>query len=165
MLKIDIDNKKIEDYLVEKNILSKEVSENLKKRNLNVEKFLVDNHILEEEELAKLKSDYYKMPYVDLSEKKIGAESLQVIPKEVAENYNIICFDRNGNDLSIAIADPSNFKAIEAIDFLAKENNFKVNYFTASEITIDLAIKQYQTLFKEVHKILDIADEERASEL
>lgn len=46
---------------------------------------------------------------------------LNILPPEVANNYQVVCFQRNGDEISVGLVDPENFKAIEAVDFLAKK--------------------------------------------
>lgn len=162
---LNLNNKgKIEDYLLEKNIISKNLYDNFKKRNIGIEQFIADNRILDDESFVKIRAEFLNLGYIDLSGKKIDYDFLHIIPQEVAENYKIVCFNKQGNVISVGLLDPNNFKAIEAIDFLAKENNFTINYFLISEGSFKVAIRQYQTLKKEVHKLLDIAEEEHAKE-
>lgn len=158
-------SKKLEDYLLEKSVISQDLYERFKSDGtIGIEQFILDNNILEEESFTKIQAEYWQLPYKDLSGEKIDYDFLYIIPQEVAENYRIICFYKSGNEISVGITDPNNFKAIEAVDFLAKENNFTIKYFLISQGSFKIAIKQYKTLKKEVNKLLDIAQEEHASE-
>lgn len=160
-------NKKgqFEDYLLEKSIISKDIYEKFKSLgNNDINKFIISNNILDEEGLLKTKADFSDMEYIDLSAKQIDYDFLHIIPQEVAENYKIICFEKKGEEISVGITDPENFKAIEAVDFLAKENGYKINYFLISKYSFTVAIRQYKTLKKEVNKLLDIAQEEHEKE-
>ncbi|MFH1192388.1 MAG: GspE/PulE family protein [bacterium] len=162
---LNLNNKgKIEDYLLEKNIISKELYDNFKKSNIGIEKFIADNRILDDESFVRIRAEFLDLGYIDLSGKKIDYDFLHIILQEVAENYKIVCFNKQDNVISVGFVDPNNFKAIEAVDFLAKENNFTIDYFLISEGSFKVAIRQYQTLKKEVHRLLDIAEEEHAQE-
>lgn len=160
-------NKKgqFEDYLLEKSMISQDIYEKFKSiGNNDINKFILDNNILDAEGLLKTKADFSGMEYIDLSDKQIDYDFLHIIPQEVAENYKIICFNKKGEEISVGITDSENFKAIEAVDFLAKENGYKINYFLISKNSFTVAIRQYKTLKKEVNKLLDIAHEEHEKE-
>ncbi|MFH0854196.1 MAG: GspE/PulE family protein [bacterium] len=156
---------KFEDYLLEKNIISKDIYKQFNAGSYNnIDKFIIDNKFIDEEGLLKIKANFLNLEYADLSLKKIDYDFLHIIPHEVAENYKIICFNKSGNEIDVGFIDFENFKAIEAVDFLAKENSLKVKYFLISKNSFEIAIRQYKTLKKEVNKLLDIADEEHAKE-
>lgn len=157
--------KKFEDYLLEKSIISKDIYDRfIAEGSSDIYKFVIVNNILDEESLPKTRADFLNLQYIDLSGKEVDYDFLHIIPQEVAENYKIICFDKKGELISVGLIDPENFKAIEAVDFLAKESGFEIKYFLFSENSFKVAIRQYKTLKKEVNKLLDMAEEERAKE-
>jgi len=65
----------------------------------------------------------------------------------------------------VGITDPDNFKAIEAVDFLSKEEGLEVEYYLISDPSFDNAFKQYKTLTKEISTALETRAEEKAKEL
>ncbi|MFH0856724.1 MAG: GspE/PulE family protein [bacterium] len=157
--------KKFEDYLLGKGIISKDIYDRYKvSGNDSPDGFILDNKILDEENLAKIKADYLGVNYIDLTGKKIDHEFLQIIPQEVAGNYKIVCFEKNGDEVKVGLADTESFKAVEAVDFLAKENNFTIEYFVISNNSFKFAMRQYETLKKEMNQLLDIAQEEHDKE-
>jgi type IV pilus assembly protein PilB len=129
------------------------------------EEVLLERKIVDYEELTKVKADIYGMPYQNLADKKLTDDILSIIPIEVAENYKIICFGKEKNKIKVGIVDPDNFKAIEAIDFLAKEENFQVEYYLISSLSFNIAFKQYRSLRKEVFSALKTKAEEEAEEI
>lgn len=162
-----LENKqKFEEFLLGKGAISKEISEQFKNSAVqkNIYQFLIDSKIFDEDELSKLQAEYFKMPVTDLVGKDVDPQILRIIPQEVAENYHIICFEKKENEISVGLVDPENFKARDAVEFLAQENNFQVNYYLISKSSFEHAFKRYKTLTKEVDTLLDIAEEERVSE-
>lgn len=161
-------NIKMEDFLLDKGFISKDVYEKFKAeagaQGGDIVKFILANNILAEDDLIKIRAQYFNIPYVDLNGKKLDFDILHTIPQEFAENYGVICFDRLGNKISVGFTKPDNFKAIEAVEFLAKESDFTIDYFLISNNSFKYAVKQYRTLNKEVNKLLDIAEEEHVSE-
>ncbi len=121
---------------------------------------LLEKNIVDAEALCKIKAEAYKLPYENLLEKQISEGVLNTISSEVAQNYKIICFDKTSRKIKVGITDPENFKAMEAIDFLAKEGKLQVEYYLISEDSFRAAFKQYQSLDKE----LDTALKSRAED-
>ncbi len=116
------------------------------------------------EELVKLKAKIYNLSYENLLGKKISDLALNIIPLEVAENYKIICFAKEDNKIKVGLTDPNNFKAIEAVDFLAKEEALQVEYFLISITSFNHACQYYKTLGKEVSTALRTKAAEEAEE-
>lgn len=114
---------------------------------------------IDSEDFAKLMAKYYNLLYIDLTEKKIAENVLRLISREVAENYKVICFDKIDEVVKIGITDPGNFKAVEAIDFLAKEEKFEIEYFCISEDSFKKVFTNYNSLSKEVKTALNTRDQ------
>jgi type IV pilus assembly protein PilB len=120
-----------------------------------LEELILEKKILDSEANTKIKAELYKLPYADLTEKEIGEGVLNTISNEVAENYRIICFDKTSETIKVGLTDPDNFKAIEAVDFLAKENGLQAEYYLVSPESLKAAMKQYKSLAKELTSALE----------
>lgn len=144
--------------LFKNGLLNEEKAKILLQRATNENKdlltLLLKEKVVEEEKLTELQASYYSLPYVKLQGTKIASEALNTFSAEVAKNYNIICFDREKKKIKVGIIDPGNFKAIEAIDFLAKGSGLKVEYYLISKSSFNIAHKQYKSLSKEVDTAL-----------
>lgn len=155
--------------LIEKNLINDkqliEIKNALEATGKNLEEIILDSKIIDSEELVKLKAEITGLPYRNLIGRKMSEEVLMVIPLEVAENYKIVCFNKEGNKIKVGLIDPSNFKAIEAVDFLAKEEGYIVEYYLISELSFNITFKQYRTLRKEISSALKTRAEEEAEEL
>ncbi len=121
--------------------------------------------IVSEEDITKAKSKVLGVPYIDLFGKSISQSVLHIIPRELADNYHIVAFDKQGDEVSVAMVDPADFKAIEALEFLARENNLKIKYYIVSMNGFREAHKQYATLGAEVEEALASTEKEGKSEL
>jgi type IV pilus assembly protein PilB len=128
--------------------------------NINPEEALIKSGLVDIEDLIKFKSKVYNLNYRSLIGIKIPDQVLNLIPAEVAENYKIVCFEVAKGKMKAGLVDPENFKAVEAIDFLAKEENLQPEYFLISALSFENALKHYKTLGKEVSKALKIKEEE-----
>lgn len=150
--------------LVERNLLDAEqiqsILEEAKDEKKTIDDILLKNQIVSSEKLAEVKSALFSLPYADLTEKEIDEGILNTISSEVAENYRIICFDKLTGKIKVGITQPDNFKAIEAVDFLAKGNNLLVEYYFISKESFNNAFKQYKSLAKELSSALQTRAEE-----
>ncbi len=168
-------NEDLLNLLIKKALISEVKAKSLLQKASNENKNLLDillvDKIVEEEELTKLEAEYYSLPYINLQDKQITPEALHTFSQEVAQNYNIICFENLNKKIKVGIIDPGNFKAIEAIDFLAKGSGLQVEYYLLSRSSFKAAHKQYKSFSKEIDTALktreekaDIAEAEKETE-
>jgi len=149
--------------LVQNKLITVEQLTGLKKLpeySSNPEEALIKSGLVDIETLIKFKAKVYNLNYYNLTGAKIVDQALNLIPVEVAENYKIICFEVAQGKMKVGMVDPENFKAIEAIDFLAKEGDLQPEYFLISPSSFANALKYYKTLGKEVSRALKNKAEE-----
>ncbi len=152
------------DLLVEDNLLTREQAQQLieesQRAQQPVNEFLESKNLVREEDLVREKGKLYNIPYIDLFGRVVRGEILNIIPKELAENYRMVAFNRSGDELSIAMVDPSNFHALEAIEFIARKNHFRIKYYLTSASSLKYIIRQFESLSAEVEEALKGAEEE-----
>lgn len=144
--------------LVEKRILDQKKAAEIKRQVLQLKKsfdeLLIEKKIISEDELLEIKSKILNFPVADLAGRKIPKSILNLIPQEVAENYQMVAFNKKGSEFHVGLVDPQNFKAIEAIEFLAQKVNLQAKYFIISPSSWYYVFGQYQILGEEVQKAL-----------
>lgn len=153
--------------LVKNKLVAAEQLADLKKLpeyGANPEAALIKSGLIDVESLTKLKAEVYNLNYHSLIDAKIPDQALNLIPFDIAENYKIVCFEAARGRMKVGLFDPENFKAIEAIDFLAKEENLQPEYFLISALSFETALKRYKTLGKEVSLALETKAKEETSE-
>lgn len=154
-------DKLYQDQLISDQLYS-EIKLSLATSEQNIEELLVSKDLVEPEKITEAKAAVYGLSYQNLANKKIDEEIIRLIPLEVAENYKIICFEKEEQGLSVGITDPDNFKAFEAINFLAKEQNLNIRYFLISKASFQQAVKQYKNLSKEISEAVQAKVDEEA---
>lgn len=155
LLKILADNKTIS---LEQAI---EIKKMIAEKGVNLDDILTNKKIIDSESLVKIKAGLYNLPSASLLEKDIKSAALNIISNEVAENYKIICFEKSGSKIKVGIIDPGNFKAVEAVDYLAKGQNLEVEYYLISQESFQEALKKYKSVSEELSSALKKrADEE-----
>jgi type IV pilus assembly protein PilB len=118
---------------------------------------------VQENELTAFLSQQYGVPSINLSDFDIDPEVLKLVPKEVVVRHQLIPVNRAGQNLIIAMADPSNIYAIDDVKFVT---NLNIDVVVASEPAIAEAIEKYYTSnvsFEDV--MLDFADDDEEFEL
>ncbi|HTX87071.1 MAG TPA: GspE/PulE family protein, partial [Candidatus Nanoarchaeia archaeon] len=145
--------------LVEKKIItpakSAELEKSLAQSDKTLEDVLVIEKIIGSEEIVALKAEAAGIAYQDIAKIQITENALAVIPFEVAQNYKIACFEREGNRIKVGLIDPYNSRAIEAVNFLAKEQGLEVEFYLISEENLDSIFARYRTLQKEIFTALE----------
>ncbi|TSC95592.1 MAG: type II secretion system protein E [Parcubacteria group bacterium Athens1014_10] len=161
MIKRDYQNKLLSIFL-EEGLLSPDQINELKKESLktkqSIEDLIKTKKLIKEDELLMAKSKFFNLPTVDLSREIIKKDVLEIIPKELAENYQMIAFGKIGNKLKVAIEDPDNLKAKEAIEFLARSKDLKVEYYLASKEVLSNILQRHEESKKEIEEALSVAE-------
>ncbi len=151
--------------LVQNDIIPKDVvpdiAKELEKPGSKIDELLIRKRLVDVEKLTQIKAKVFNLPYENLQSKELKEEIINIISSEVAENYKIVCFDRAGNKIKVGLTDPDNFKAIEAVDFLAKGRKLTVEYYLISPKSFRSAFKKYKDMDRELGAALKArADEE-----
>jgi type IV pilus assembly protein PilB len=94
---------------------------------------LVKLGFITEDKLVAFLSKQYGVPAINLSEYKIDAAVLKLIPSDMAKKYLIMPVARVGATLTIAMADPSNVFAIDDVKFMT---GYNVEVVVSSESAI-----------------------------
>lgn len=95
-----------------------------------------------EEEKTKQLAERYNVPYIDLSSHAFDRNLVQSFPADFLHRVNFIPFEEKENIVKIAIADPSDISAIDAIEaHLGK----KVEVFATTKRAIHEALRKSET--------------------
>lgn len=157
-----LESKKLLDFLRVKELVNEDQYKDLILEDFDsfedLEKNIRRVSLISEEDWTQVKSVFYELDYVNLIGRKIESDTLNILPEDLSENYQMSVFNKEANNIDVGLVDPTNFKAMEAINFLARKKNFVVRYFLISEDSYRAAAKQYETLGEEVGEALDTAE-------
>lgn len=153
-----IDNKILLDILVKNEKITQATADNLLKEassiNKPVEEILVSKKIISEEDIAKAKSEHYKIPLKIFSkDETIAKEVLEFIPEEVSKANKMIAFGKDGDTVSVGMLHPDDVRGQEVLRFMAKQK--KVNMGVYLILPSDLyrfwqSYRSFETRVKEV---------------
>lgn len=121
-------------------------------------------HQSQEEAQAQRMAQTSGLPFIDLTILPIQSEALAMIDEETAKKGKIAAIKKEGREIKIALADPKNETARNAIENL-KEKGFKASLFVTSNHSLDKAFSFYKNLVKEKETSGQIQiDEEKLKE-
>jgi len=99
-------------------------------------------HLREEETSTRKLAERYHVPYINLEGAALDRSLVQSVPVEFLHRLNFIPLEDSAGVMKIAVADPSDLAAIDAIEsFLGK----KVEVFAASGRAIQEALRKSET--------------------
>ncbi len=136
--------KKIGEVLIERGVITREqLDKALAKQKESggmIGQVLIHLGFVNETEIALALTAQYGFPYLPLESYEIDKNLMQIIPVDVARQYCLIPIDRIGNALTLAMADPTNMKAIEDVEQLTR---CVVQSFVSTPSDIRKAIDKY----------------------
>ena len=106
----------------------------------SLKNILVQSGFITEKDLMSVLSQGLGIPPISLSRFKIDSELIKLIPREVANKYQIIPVSKVGNMLTVAMADPLNIFAIDDMRTITK---LDIGIIIAFQKEVQDAIDQY----------------------
>jgi type IV pilus assembly protein PilB len=110
-----------------------------KATNEKLGSILVRLNLISDDQLIDFLSKQYGIPSIQLSQLDIDAELLKLVPSQIARKYEVLPIQRSGNQLTLAMADPTNVFAVDDVGFMT---NLQVVPVVASQIAIRKAIER-----------------------
>ena len=133
----------VESLLLQKNLITAEQLDkvkNIQSQTLEkLEDIIIRLGFLSEKQILDIWAEMLGSTVVDLTNIKIDAKLLSLIPEYNAKQYRMIPYKKEGNKLTVVMADPFDIMATDMIAFLTQ---CKLEVFIATKSQIDLAIRQ-----------------------
>jgi len=152
----------IVDYLLKQGKISaeraKELVEDAKKTGLLVDEILEERRIVPELDIAKARAEIFKVPYIDLYGQTIKDDVKKLIPQEIAENYKLVAVEKKDNTLKVAMINPADFKAREAVDFIARQKKLKPLFGVTTASALKNVLAQYTGFTEELEEAMGAAE-------
>jgi len=100
---------------------------------------LVRLNLISDDQLIAFLSKQYGIPSIQLTQLDIDVELLKLVPSQIARKYEVLPIQRNGNQLTLAMADPTNVFAVDDVGFMT---NLQVVPVVAAQGAIRKAIER-----------------------
>lgn len=120
--------------------------------NKPITDILIFRGLISETVLGQLIADYFQVPYINIGQKVIPLEVLDLVPENLARSYLLIPFKKEGTSLYLAMEDP---KDIEAQEVIRRKTNLKIIPHFITTPDFNRALSQYKrNIKKEFEKII-----------
>jgi type IV pilus assembly protein PilB len=115
-------------------------------------------YIESEEAIVEVLGRQLNVGALKLSEMELDPDVVELIPAEMAQKLCAIAVDRDGNTLTVAIADPGNVFSIDSLKFVT---GCEIKPVVAADSSIRRAIDKYYHLDDQISEIVkDLMDED-----
>src|SRR5262245_32386172 len=123
-------NERIGDLLVREGLITREQLEKAlqeqKQNGTRVGYNLIKLGYIQELELVRQLAKQFKMNAVDLSKFNVDPKIAKLIPTDLATKNLVIPLKRDGRQLTVAMADPTNLGVLEDLKFITRYDIFPV---------------------------------------
>lgn len=147
-----------EQFLLEKGYVTREILFKARAESVTAHRdlfdYLVGERLISEEDLTKARGDFFHVPYIDLRTKTIPKETVQVAAKETLATYRFVPFEIAGDVLRVALTDPTDIAALEALEFLSQKNKYKIEIYITSYSSFQAVLRKGGNLTLEVTQAL-----------
>lgn len=147
----------LKNLLIKSELLSEKDFDEAVKEAERTEKDVIDILIykgfINRDYYAEILANYFKVPKIKLVGRKIPPEILNTLPEEIARLKGAVAFEKNNNDLSVAMLNPVD---LETLEFLQKYTGYFIKPFLALEDDLKSAYSQYgQAVSEDFKKVID----------
>jgi type IV pilus assembly protein PilB len=121
-------------------------------------KILTKKGLISEEDLTAFLSQQFDLPHIDLTNYLIDPEIIDLIPEALARKHLLIPILRIGNDLTVAMVDPSD---VFALDELRMKTGLSIEPALATETEVNKAIDQHYSAKGTLEEVIASLDREK----
>lgn len=144
-----IENNQLRDFLLDSSVVEaaqvNELYAQATQQGKQLGDLLLEKNVIKEVELRKIYAEILEIPFISLEKETIPADILQIIPEPIAKKYSIVSFEKEGNNLRVAMINPED---LQTIDFIRKKTGLKIIPCLTSDESIREVLKQYEKSLK-----------------
>lgn len=134
-------NKRLGEMLVDAHVLSQDKVDEAVKLQANSGKrlgtVLLENGYITETQLIDVLKIQLGIDFIDVNKETIDPSMASIVPKSIAEQYHVVPIKLEKDKLFLAMEDPLNFRALEAVKQITK---YKVTPYIAYASAVERAI-------------------------
>lgn len=127
------------------------------KLNKTLEEMLISDGVVNETELYEKAAEYLEIPYISLKGKEIKKEILNLIPGPVAGTHQVVAFEKDKDQLQLAMTDPTD---IQTIEFLRRKTGLEPKVFITSPGDLKEALRRYHAELEDDLRIVQDGNDE-----
>ncbi len=133
------------------------IAQDLVARGKTLEQALVGGKYVGDVDFAKAQAETLGIEFVDLADFVPDPEVMAIIPKATLDTYQIVPLSFDGKTFRVVLRDPQNYRAVEALEFLAGEKGWSIKLATAPASQLKKFTKSGTGLQAEVATSLEMA--------
>lgn len=101
--------------------------------------------------------------------KEIGNDVINIIPEEVSRRYNLAAFEKKGKVVKIAMVDPGDIDALNALRFVAEKEKIEIEAYKTSQEILNEILEAYTGPTEIINKAVEsfkedvVFEEEKAN--
>ena len=145
--------------LVKRKILTQESADEVSRESASNQKefgeVLITKNLISDSELLKIKAEIYQLPIVDLAVVEVDRELVKDIPDNIISLYKILPISTENSVLKVAIINPEDIAALEAVKFIASDRGLNLEKYLISYKDFSNVSKNLKTLTSEVGRVLE----------
>jgi type IV pilus assembly protein PilB len=157
-----------ENFLVDHGFVTQAIYDSAKKQAAtnggSVLDLLVAQKIITTEALAQANAAFLNIPFISFTDKKVDAEVLDIIPEDTVHFYRFFAFERESQNIKVAVVDPTNLQALEALEFFAKKMGYSVKIYVTDETSFSKITNKQQNIKKVVGEALANIEQQKKEE-
>ncbi len=111
----------------------------------SIEDYLIEKKVLTSSSLYEAAAAYFNVPFISLKDQTIRKDILLSIPEPLAATHNLIAFDSDDKEIKIAVTDPED---LEIFEFIKKKTGLEPKINLTTPESIKETLKQYHKTLK-----------------
>jgi type IV pilus assembly protein PilB len=148
--------KKLGEILIDAGVITEEQLSNAltlqQGKNKRLGKVLVELGYVDGDQVVETLSQQLSLPMVDCNDYQPTKELLDLVTKETAEQKLVLPLERQGNKLTVAMANPLDWQTIEDLSF---ETGYRISVSIASEDNLLSTIEELYGASDETWEVLN----------
>ncbi|OGN28800.1 MAG: hypothetical protein A3A33_03400 [Candidatus Yanofskybacteria bacterium RIFCSPLOWO2_01_FULL_49_25] len=147
------------DALIQRGLVTSDIVADLEQEASSKEKdfgeVIVQRGIISDEELARIKSELYHLPILDAAGVQIPSDISKIVSDSTVNLYRVIPYAKDGDVLKVALVNPENIDALQALKFIASEQNLTLEKSIVGYTDFERLGRSFLSLSSEVGKALE----------
>jgi type IV pilus assembly protein PilB len=136
---------------------AKSLLDEAERAGISAEDLLKRDRLATEEAIAQAKSKILNIQFQDFSGKVVPPELQQLISQQVAETFKLAPIALEDHTLIVGLVDPTDYRAIEAVDFVAQQHGYGISYRIITQGGWRFAMRSYEAAHAEVAQVVEQA--------
>jgi len=133
------------------------IAEDLVSRGKTLEQALVGAKYVSDAVFAEAQAKALGIPFLDVSEAALDPAVVNMLPKQTLNSFKLVPLTYKDNVLTVLMRNPQDYRAVEALEFLAGEKDWQLQIAAAPAYQINKLVKSLSGLEAEIETSLEAA--------